>query len=746
MNCLMEVMTAMRQASITKLFLLGLLLTLLAPTVCNESAADDLLFSEESWESFDTHVNLPTRTPVGPEETGSSPQPIPPSVLDTDTYGDIAAFVPALVSPASVPESPASKTAESTAESTELPPCVVYEDAQFLEAGEHLDTHQIRYGQEVTVHQCFFACAEDLRCQQSMWNNPEPNRQATPKGGNVTQAVSAFGSCFFQTELNKQVAPTPSPGKWWSADCSSAAKKEHKPKHTPVFHPVIGFEMPESVTARQEQRLVDRMGRKMQRKKERALGTMPELKLEILDRATREKRRRKNKKSKAQGVKQGVDFPPPAKKLNPLAAALKEAEDKAKAAPFTVAGVTAHDKSTLNSGPTVAVGEKAEAPNPPAKSISHSAGDDLTVTPADDFASPTQSKSKSGDAPTVNMNLPAGETAIVKPAEETMPGVVDGDGVTSTVSAAIPAGPEITITPVEKPTPDLTPVTGFGEFRRFSSGRRRRRRRRSIDPCSPGFAGATYQKSGHQTVQNQGEQCQTGVPGAVLQFLFKDGCGCTSDKYEIGIEQTSFSIGGAQASCMPRPDALYVRRRRRAGGPVFFPDEASAVSTCSGTVAGTECVWSVTLPATTPTLGAPTQEVAPSNPNGNYISEYLASCTDQQACTSWSLTSTSTNYGVGYRVCVKLDFNNQHCRKNHCSPISHTCQKQETCPPLPSLAPTGVPTHLTKSPTRSPTKAPSKAPTTAHQVQPGAALQEGRRMDWPRKEGARQQLLRGRGG
>ena len=92
---------------------------------------------------------------------------------------------------------------------------------------------------------------------------------------------------------------------------------------------------------------------------------------------------------------------------------------------------------------------------------------------------------------------------------------------------------------------------------------------KSSTTCSSGvvgFLGAKETKS----VKNGFVQCQTGKAGETLQFLFKDGSGCSDS-----VSSTNLLGNGLSGSCEPR---------------------TAAVSSCTGNGVGKECIWTVKIP------------------------------------------------------------------------------------------------------------------------------------------------------
>ncbi len=75
-----------------------------------------------------------------------------------------------------------------------------------------------------------------------------------------------------------------------------------------------------------------------------------------------------------------------------------------------------------------------------------------------------------------------------------------------------------------------------------------------------------------QFINDGGIQCQTGKPGDVLQFLFKDGRGCEGSSAEFPAD---ILPEGVTFNCFPRP---------------------STISSCTGNREGMECVWQVQVP------------------------------------------------------------------------------------------------------------------------------------------------------
>eukprot|EP00656_Telonema_subtile_P050578 TRINITY_DN6591_c0_g1_i6.p1 TRINITY_DN6591_c0_g1~~TRINITY_DN6591_c0_g1_i6.p1 ORF type:complete len:376 (-),score=57.10 TRINITY_DN6591_c0_g1_i6:899-2026(-) len=182
-------------------------------------------------------------------------------------------------------------------------------------------------------------------------------------------------------------------------------------------------------------------------------------------------------------------------------------------------------------------------------------------------------------------------------------------------------------------------------------------------PCEDGFETAIEVDSG-ALVQTGGRQCQTGPPGSKLQFLLMDGVGCAANDAEIGHTQVAFAIGHAQAECMPRPGM--------SGNGTWIPDQASEIESCADDAPGAACVWSVVLPPEPPTSES-TGSFA--DPSGTAGSNQLASCTDQQACTGWTVEPVQISGVWAYEVCLTLDFNAGGCNK-----------PQDTSPDTISLA------------------------------------------------------------
>lgn len=123
-----------------------------------------------------------------------------------------------------------------------------------------------------------------------------------------------------------------------------------------------------------------------------------------------------------------------------------------------------------------------------------------------------------------------------------------------------------------------------------------------------GFYSAT--EVSESSLENGYRQCQKGVPGQALQFLFKDGWGCDVKQRDDDVDpptpilSTSFStdIGDATLACAPRACCIDTTTQACGTGRRWLNSAANGadciqgVSSCTGNAPGKECVWTFTIP------------------------------------------------------------------------------------------------------------------------------------------------------
>ena len=109
-------------------------------------------------------------------------------------------------------------------------------------------------------------------------------------------------------------------------------------------------------------------------------------------------------------------------------------------------------------------------------------------------------------------------------------------------------------------------------------------------------------------VEDGHRQCQRGVPGQTLEFLFKDGKGCDvkqhdDDEVPISIETSiSTALGSANLKCEPRACCIDTITGQCGTGGRFLNSPANkaecvgGTSSCTGNAGGKECVWTFTIP------------------------------------------------------------------------------------------------------------------------------------------------------
>lgn len=145
-------------------------------------------------------------------------------------------------------------------------------------------------------------------------------------------------------------------------------------------------------------------------------------------------------------------------------------------------------------------------------------------------------------------------------------------------------------------------------------------------------------------------QCQTGTPGQELKFLFKDGSGCNFG----GAAGGTFPLDGMSLSCEPRPESI---------------------PSCTGNDIGVECIWTAVVPACDYVPPPAPPPVGPGGP--------INSCPYQKDCLDWSVNVIDgedddvCEGDCEVEVCVKLDFNNENCRKSSSDSVSHVCKKSD---------------------------------------------------------------------
>ena len=101
-------------------------------------------------------------------------------------------------------------------------------------------------------------------------------------------------------------------------------------------------------------------------------------------------------------------------------------------------------------------------------------------------------------------------------------------------------------------------------------------------------------------------QCQRGVPGQTLQFMFKDGAGCNtrqkaSDPDPSVPVPASIALTGTTVAidCAPRECCIDPETGECGTGGAFKKSLANQLcpySSCTGNSAGVECVWELTVP------------------------------------------------------------------------------------------------------------------------------------------------------